>query len=147
MAKANPETILLKGDPIFGEAEANSSLTPGVMVEPQSNGRVGVHTRDGGQNSKMFVKENDIGGDDIDHAYASGEITEFFTAYPGCEVYAVLSVSQTVSVGTYLVGNNYGRLQVFSSDNAGEVVGIALEAKTTGSGATIAQSRIKIRIV
>ena len=45
MAKANPETIILKGDPIMSEAEADGAITPGALVKRTGTG-VAVQTLD-----------------------------------------------------------------------------------------------------
>ena len=84
MAKARPETIILKGDPIMSEAEAHEAITPGSLIKRDADGQVSNQVD--GTNDEApatFAKENDIGGDDLTHPYAVGEVVQFFTAYPG----------------------------------------------------------------
>ena len=70
MAKARPETIILKGDPIMSEGAAGGVITPGSLVK-RLNATIVVQTLDAVAAPPTFAKENDIAGDGIEHDYAA----------------------------------------------------------------------------
>lgn len=132
MAKARAQTILLVGDPIFGEAQAGGAITPGHLLLMNSAGRVIVHASQGAPASRMIARENDIAGDDLNHAYASGEKCLFFSAYPGC-VAQVRKAAATITRGQY-VGTGANGVVIAATPTANNItqslVGIALETSS-----------------
>ena len=140
MAKARPDTIILKGDPIMSEKEAGGAISPGHLIKREGSGVV-VQTLDGAGAPPTFAKENDIAGDDLNHPYASGEIVQFFTAYGGMAVNARLKSGQNIDVGEGLISGEDGELKT-----AGNTVPIAISLEDTG-GATTAARFLKVEIV
>lgn len=147
MAKTRPETIILKGDPIMAEAEAGGAITPGHLVILNSSGNVVVNATADAAAAPMFAKENDIAGDDYTHAYASGEVVQYFTAYPGMEVQALLADGENASIGSFLESAANGELEVVAG--AATAVAIALEAVNLSDSAAdpTSEQRIKVRII
>ncbi len=136
MAKATPETILLKGEPNRKERDAAAAITPGDLVEITSSDTVQVHSVAGGRvGLRWFAVENDIAGDDITHAYATGEVVQVHAAKPGDEVLARLADGENVAIGDFLSSNGAGRLQRVTLDSSAfdavdtSIVAVALEAK------------------
>ena len=155
MAKTNPETIVLKGVPIYKEAEAGGTIKPGMLLERSAADTVVAHSTAGGTAGALFARENDIAGDDIDHDYASGEKVLMFHAFPGMEVYALLADGENASVGSYLESNGNGELRVVDADastgdvSINSVVAVALEANDLSDSAAdpTSEQRMKVEIV
>jgi len=152
----NRNIVLLKSgrevDPLPSEAKADTALTPGMLLEITSTG-VKKHATAGGPATAMFVKENSLGGDDIDDDIASGSQVNYWLCGPGDEVYAILTNDQSVAVGDYLesAGDGFLRKHVAESTSVEDVkahaiVAQALEAKNT-STSTIDAIRIHVLIV
>lgn len=157
MAATNPSTILLKGDPIAKEADATEAITPGDLVERYNNsGSVGLrkHSTAGGNAGRLFAKENDIAGDDLNDDYASGEVVQFWACRPGDEVYAWLADGENASIGSFLESNGDGTLKVADEDgdSAGlertqSIVAIALENVNLSASSNTTDGRIKVEVV
>ena len=142
MAKARPETIILKGDPIMSEAEAHEAITPGSLIRRDADGQVSNQvTGTNDEAPATFAKENDIGGDDLTHPYAVGEVVQFFTAYPGMVVQARLVASVATTIGLGLVAGPDGTLKLVASSQ--KPVAVALETITSVASV----QRIKVEIV
>lgn len=155
MAKSKPETIFLKGDPVYDEREAGGAITPGHLVSVNGSNQVVVHASAGGRAAALFAKENDIGGDDITHAYASGEKVLFMACRPGDEVYAIIADGENIDEGDFLESNGNGELREVDADASADdivthsVIAVALEAINASDSATtaLADRRCKVRIV
>lgn len=154
MAASTPSTIILKGDPIYKEKDAGGAITPGHLLQRDSDGDVTVHGTAGGNAGAIFAVENDIAGDDITHAYANTEVCKFAACYPGCEVYAWLKDGETASIGSFLESAGDGSLKVADEDgdSAGlertnSIVAVALEAVNLSASANTTNARIKVEIV
>ena len=145
MAKATPDTIVLKGAEVafFKEATANGTITPGHLVENLTTGIV-VHAGAGLTAITMFAVENDIAGDEIDVDYVSGDNVKYAVLPPGAEVFALADAAITVDDYLESGGNGTVQVQVASAataqDARNSVVARALET-VGGAG------RIKIVIV
>ena len=140
MAKANPETIILKGDPIMSEGKADAAITPGDLVKRTGTG-IAVQTLNGVAAPPTFAKENDIAGDGIDHDYAANETVLFFTAYGGMVVNSRLKSGENIDIGEGLISGAGGELKA-----AGAAVPIAISLEDTGGG-TSAVRHLKVEIV
>ena len=140
MAKANPETIILKGDPIMSEGAAGGVITPGSLVR-RLNATIVVQNLDAVGAPPSFAKENDIAGDGIEHPYASAETVLFFTAYGGMVVNARLKSGENIDIGEGLISGADGLLKA-----AGSAVPIGISLEDTG-GTTTAIQHLKVEIV
>jgi hypothetical protein len=143
MAKATPDTIVLKGVGIRKEADANGTITPGHLVVALTTGIV-VHPNAAESAIAAFAVENDIAGDEIDTDYVSGDNVLYEVLPPGSEVFAL--VGAVVTVDDYLESAGDGTLRkqavlaATSQLQRNSVVGRALE---TTSGA----DRCKIEVM
>jgi hypothetical protein len=145
-------TIALKGEYTRKERICGSgAITPGMLLELQSDNTVLPHGTAGGFVNRWFALENDLVGKGVgDPAtastddYASDETVQIAAFEPGAEAYALLKSGQNVAIGTFLVSDGAGRLQAASSAGADEgLVGVALEAVNAAGGA----ARIKIEVL
>lgn len=142
--KTVPATIILKGDGVFHEAEAAATITPGHLVELDSNGKFalgGTATR-----VKTVAREDDLQGNDITDNYTSGQNVLAIVPHPGSEVYLIAKDnSGAIAKGADVEFAANGEVSVFSS---GFVVGQALEAIDTSDSAVtpLAARRIRVRI-
>lgn len=156
MPKANPETILLKGNAIFKEAEAGGTIVPGHLLRRSAANTVAVHNSAGTVAARLFARENEIAGDGIADAYASGEKVLIAAAFAGCEVLAILADGEVAAVGSFLESNGNGELRVVDADTSaatikpGSIIAQALEAVDSlvdSSTTAVANRRIKIEIL
>lgn len=148
MSTAN--TVLLKGDfDRYHEAYADGAITPGHILQKQSDGDVAVHATQGGVWDRSFAIENALQGPDgvnttgntIDDAYANGALVRYCYASPGDVINAILTTSQTISIGDQLTSEGNGRVEEI--DTGDIAIGIAEEAVTT----TGAVARLAMRVL
>ncbi len=149
MAKTVPETIFLSGEPNRFEAEAGGAITPGHLIEINSSGNVVVHNTAGGVCPAWVAMENDIGGDDIDHAYASGEIVLYNACRAGDEALLTVANGENIAIGDRLQSNGNGEVQEAADETgsmiAGSMVAIALQAKDMSGSSAVDPSNARIR--
>lgn len=156
---------------VFEEFTATAvAITPGTLLEMDSNGHVQAHSTAGGNVlPPMFALEDELQGNDIEDNYAASAKVQVWIPGRGDQVLAILADGQNVSVGDALESNGAGYLQAhvadvesFESAEAGsitvypnQIVGVALEARDlsgssgeeTESGTVGLNTRIKVRIV
>ena len=141
MAKSAPETILLIGDPNRIEREAGGAITPGHLLEITTSDTFVVHNSAGAVAYPLFAVENDIAGDDLEHAYVSGEKVQANWFRPGDEVFARVADGEAIVIGDLLESNGNGELREFAADSAGGVqephvlIGVAMEIIDTSDSA------------
>lgn len=135
------------------EREANAAITPGMLIELMSTNKVRAHaTSEGNVTPRMWALEDELQGDGITDAYASGDRVQCWISQPGEEIYALLADGEDASIGEKLVSNGNGYLKCWSGDSAHEenIVAIALEAvnrSTSSGGDTNVTGRIKVMSV
>jgi hypothetical protein len=153
---------------VINEYDAAAAITPGQLLELTSSETVQAHSSAGQNAPKYFALEDELQGNGIDDAYASGDKVQVWSCVPGEEVYAILADGENVAIGDLLESNGAGYLQAhvadtesFESAETGsitvyplQIVGQALEAldlsDSSGgesSGALGYNKRIEIRIV
>lgn len=139
-------TILLKGEGCcVKEDVANAAITPGQLVEfNSSNGKLQRHSTANGNAVVRFAKEDVANGRGIDVDYSVANKVQYFLPERGDEVYALLTTSQTIKKGDFLVSAGNGNLRKFAissgepPDFIHRIVATAMEDKsTTGSIARI----------
>jgi hypothetical protein len=139
---------------IINEVEASGVITPGMLLETDSDGKVKAHSSAGGNAVKQFALEDALQGNGIDDDYASGDKVQVWSCVPGEEVYALLKDGENVGIGDFLESAGAGMLQKHVTGSAGEVeypagiVAMVLEAlDLSGSSGEEPTNRVKIRIV
>lgn len=146
-------TIKLMGDPVVKEYTAAAAITPGHLVEIDSNGKVKVHSTAGGSAQRRFALEDENQGKGITDAYSSSNICKTGVFREGDEVYTFLANGENAAIGSLLESYGDGTLKVVDADaSAGaiavqSIVGEACEAvDMSGSSGVDPSGRIRIEI-
>lgn len=138
---------------VIEEIEAAGTITPGMLLELDSAGKVVAHNSAGENALLMFALEDELQGNDIDDDYSSGDMVHVWIPYRGDQVYALLADGETAAIGDFLESNGAGALQVYSAGSAGVVeypnaiVGVATEAVDLSASANTTVGRIIVRII
>lgn len=153
---------------VIEEKTAAAVITPGMLVELTSVGKVQAHSNAEQDAFPRFALEDELQGNGINDAYASGDVVQVWIPTRGDIVYGILADGQNVVIGDFLESNGAGLLQKhvadvesFESAEAGSItvypnsiVGQALEAvdisDSSGgesSGALGYDKRIQIQII
>ncbi len=121
--------ITLKGSPIINEdGIASAAIVPGQFVDGVSSLAPGPSANGPGRNIAL---ERDERGQDIDAAYASGEVVKNGSFMPGQRAYVFLASGQNVAENVFLQHGGSGLLIAQTSTNPR--IGRSLEAlDTTG---------------
>lgn len=151
MASTTSQTIILKGNGIRKEGAASEAITPGHLIEFGGANDLQKHSTAAANARKAFAVENDLVGDDISTAYATGERVQYEVFHAGTEVYALVAAGATaVTKGAALESAGDGTLRILATDAATDdtqrdsVVAYALEAVDNSGGG--AEARIKVEI-
>lgn len=132
---------------VIEEMTAVGTITPGMLVEIDSNGEVQAHSGEGEAVLPMFALEDELQGKSITDNYSADDKVQVWIPYRGDNVYALLAQGEDVAIGTLLVSNGDGTLKAYSSASDTEypqiIVGVALEAVD----ASEADARIVIRVI
>ena len=149
---------------VYLELEAADTITPGMLIEETSAGKVQAHSSVSGNALPMFALEDELRGGGIDDDYGIhtiddeeyGDQVSCTIAQRGDEIYAILDKTQVIAKGDFLESAGNGYLQkhipkdmsaVYRTDDdnvyVNPVVGVALESVTTTSKV----ARIKVRIL
>lgn len=139
---ATNRTITLKGDPHVEDITSSGVISPGHLVELQSDGTVTVFNALQGTNAaRMFALERDEVGGDINTAYASGDDIKVGSFSTGDRVHARIAASVTVTRGAFVEAAADGTVVTLAAavatdatERAG-VIGIARETVTAPGGA------------
>ncbi len=132
------------------EYEAAEAITPGHLIELNSDGKVQKHSNEDKNVLAMFALEDELQGRAIGTAYETNDPVQCWIPTRGDQVYALLKANENVAIGNFLVSNGDGTLKkhapgVHSATDENypaKIVGIALEAVNETS-----VQRIVVRIV
>jgi len=146
--------IIIKGEGVRNERVANAAITPGMLVELMSTGKVRAHANAGQPAQKSFAVEDDLQGNAISDAYAADALVQYDIMRPGDVVYAFLKNGENAVIGSLLESAGNGELQVYTADSAGiveypnSIVGQAIEAvDMSDSSAADPAGRILVEIL
>lgn len=140
----SPKTIIVKGNPVRGEREAASTVTPGHLVEFIAADTIQAQAGDSTRFMPIFALENSLIGDEIDTDYTSGQRVQYGIFNSGDEVYAWLSDGETIVIGDELMASTTdGELKKHSGTNvaiavAKEAVDLSASSNLTAKGRIIA---------
>lgn len=126
---------------VIEEMIAHAAITPGMLVEQLSTGKIRAHSGDGVVAIPMVALEDELQGKGIDDAYAADDPVQVWVVQRGEIVNAILTTGQTIVIGDELTATGDGTLTEATYED--EVVAIAVEAVTT----TSATKRIAARFV
>jgi len=134
---------------VVEEITAGGTITPGMLIELDSNGEVIAHNGEDEPVLPMFALEDELQGNDIDDDYSEDDKVQVWIPYRGDKVYALLATGEDASIGEFLTSNGDGCLKCYTGTAASDVeypqliVGVATEA-VDASGA---DTRIIVRII
>lgn len=133
------------------EREAHAAITPGMIVELNSDDEVLKHDTAGSTVAPCMVAlEDELQGNGIDTDYDAGDPVQVWILHPGEVFYGILADNCNIAIGDYLESNGDGTLREWTplnSEAAGHehsCVGIALEAVDTTGSPAATTSRIKV---
>ncbi len=127
------------------EVVAHAAITPGMIAEQLSTGKIQPHSDEGENAFPYIVLEDELQGKTIADAYSENDKVQVWVPNRGCEAYLILTTSQTVVVGDLLESAGNGAVQKHNPGTYGfgkQVIGQAIEAVTTTGEAR----RIKVRM-
>lgn len=122
---------------VFEEIEAGGAITPGMLIELASTGKVVAHNSAGESVLPMFAKEDEYQGKGINDAYASGDKCHVWIPGKGDQVYAILADGESVAIGDFLESNGEGFLQK-------QVIGSALEVEQPNTVVAVATEAVDL---
>ncbi len=138
------------------ELVADGVMTPGMLVELTSAGKVKKHATSEGNVLVMIALEDELQGKAITEDYADADQVQVWVPSRGDEVYGVLATNQVIVIGDFLASNGDGTFKKHVPIQADypvadaatpilvqAIVGQAIEAKTT----TSAVGRIMFRVI
>jgi hypothetical protein len=135
------------------EALAAAGITPGMLLERDSNNKFKAHATAGGHAQSLFAVEDDLQSNEITTAYSTGNRVFARVFRPGDEVYALIANGENIAIGDKLVSNGDGYLKKRTEDSSGTiveeyVVTYALEAVdlSDSSGADPATQRCLVEV-
>jgi len=108
--------ILLLGEYIGKEGIANATITPGMLIERMSTGKLRAHATAGANAQKLFARENDLSGGTINTNYAADSRVLAMIPERGAEVYAILHDGENVAIGDALVSAGNGKLKKYVAE-------------------------------
>lgn len=126
---------------VIEELVAAGAITPGMFLEFTSAGKVVANSAAGTVKPMMVALEDNMQGNGIDDAYASGDPVQVWIPYKGDMVYGILVHGENVAVGAELYVNSAGKLAEITSGTE-VAVGHAVEA----ADASAADVRVIVRI-
>lgn len=135
-------TILLKGSPLIKEKVAAAALSPGHCLERTSADKVQKQATADSDAGVLIALENDLIGDEITDAYASGDIVRFIAAQPGDEVQVRLpAAAVAVVIGDKLEFDATGCVNKIAT---GVAKFVALEAVDNSVGGSEAFIKVEV---
>ena len=155
---------LTKYSDVIIEKTAHATITPGMLLELNSDDEVLAHdTAQGSCVPVMFALEDELQGRGIDTDYTVGDQAQVWIPYRGDIVNALLRDEETVVIGNFLESDGEGRLKKYSTPTSGDqdvypnlIVGVAVEAvdlstlpegSESSAGGLYHNPRIKVRII
>lgn len=141
---------------IIEEYVASGTITPGMLLEYDSDGKVKAHSTADGTAIPMFALEDELQGNGLSDNYSADDQVQVWVAQRGEQAYAMLADNENIAIGDFLVSNGAGRLQKVTANSstadmaASHIVAQALEAiDLSGSSGTYPDEypRIKVRVV
>lgn len=146
--------VIIKGDPIYKEAIANESITPGDLIEfiggsAATASYVKKHATAAGNQGGMFAVVQDYIGGGLTKTYASGDQVIYVAAGRGDEINARLAANNNALVGSLLESNGDGTLRLHTPASAAsasnylnKIVGQAMDPVNSGSTA-----RVRVEVI
>lgn len=136
-----PKTVLLKGDPLAGEALAGGVISPGHLIAKTTTGTVIAHNAASAKTAKLIAREMEITDGGLSTNYAADDQTLYWNARSGDEFYMFLKAGEDVDIGDLLESAGDGTLQAVTT--GGEPLFEAVSAlDLSGTGATATRMKV-----
>lgn len=132
----DPKTVLLSGNPVQYEAETGDAVTPGIIIEYNSDEEIVPAAAE----SFRIVRERGSIGESIDTEIPEGDHAPFYVCGSGDRCYAFLADGEDVSYGDELEANSDG---VLAELDSGVGIAYALEDINNTSGE---RARIRVEV-
>ena len=142
-SQTNPKTVELYGHGIQREAEADGSITPGMLVEREGSDKVKAHGTEGGNAAPSFALPFGMTGRGLEDEYDDEDQVVFSTYTPGSGIYALLDGGEDVDAGDFLTSAGDGSLKEAA---AGDVIVAQALDDVDNSGETD-PVRIRVEVV
>lgn len=134
--------VHLIGDFRREEALAAEAISPGHLIEENSDGEYKKHDSSGGAAMRLVAEIDALQGNTLEDDYAADDLVSANVELPGNEVQMFLAAGENVSIGDDLESAGDGTLQAYTS---GEKIAKAREAKDlSGSGAVATLMRVML---
>ncbi len=134
--------VHLIGEYRHEEARAAGTITPGMLLTLDSDGKVIAHDTEGGLFWRGFAEIDALQGNTLedDYTVAAEDLVMINVEYPGSECQAFLKAGENVAIGDTLISAGDGTLIEEGSESSGVTIisriAIAREAlDLSGSGA------------
>lgn len=128
---------------IVNENDAAESITPGALIELDSNGEYQNHSTADGPASATFALEDELQGNSVKDDYASGDPVQGGTFQPGDEVLALVASSYSPTVGEYLTSAGNGNLQ--ARGGSGDAIAVVINSNKEVDDNN--NERVRVRII
>ena len=128
--------ILIHGDGRRQDREAAEAINPGALVQLLAADTVQANDVVAGNIAKLVAVEDDLQGNDITDAYATGDRVQFDSCAAGDERRLIVEDgSAAIVIGDRVEAVAGGEVQLFA---AGEAIGIAKQAVDASNSAATA---------
>jgi hypothetical protein len=96
-------TIKLKNySDLMEEYVAHAAITPGMLLQLNSDGEIQAHATASGNAFPMFACEDELQGKGIDDAYEAGDVVQVWIPGRGDQVNAIIANGENIHVGDWL---------------------------------------------
>lgn len=131
-----------KGPYRYEEYEAGETITPGQLLEVNSDNEVIKHNSSATVAEYLFALENALEGDDVDDTYAEGEVVCCLIGQSGTVVNAWLNSGTNYTIGTIVESNGDGTLKSGSTAPIGVIEDEACDLSGSGAVDTLHPVRL-----
>jgi hypothetical protein len=139
-------TIILKGDGLPGESVANSAITPGMLLNFRSDGKVEPAAALTNNAEVAVALENQHFGQGIDTDYAVGDNVEYRIFQAGAEFNGLVNAAApAIALNDLLTWDANGCVKKFTGAAGSATVAMrAKEALDNSAGATKARLIVEV---
>jgi hypothetical protein len=142
MALNTISRIHSKGDYRYEEHVADAAITPGMLLEINSDNEVLAHNSSGAAAEALFAMEDALQGATVDDDYAAGEVCCCILPSKGSVVNALLYAGTNYTVGTVLESQGDGTLKSGTTFPIAVVEDSACDLSASGAVDTLHPVRI-----
>lgn len=141
--------IHVKGDYRHEEDVAAGTISPGMLIEYTSAGKVQAHPTEGGYAEIAIAEEDALQGNTVDDDYTSDDVVSYMLPVRGAVVYGLVKSGEDIAKGDKLISAGDGAFIKNGSEASGttvkQIVGYAMETQDlTASGASNTLTKIRI---